>query len=249
MINAVNTESISAAKPLREAKTASEPIAGLSEMLYGSMWTRELSAEQQQRVVADATERHVDVGAYVCRAGEPVDHWYGVIDGLVKVSVMSATGRLMTLTGVTAGAWFGEGSILKTEPRRYDAIALRPTRVACIPRATFKWLCDVSIPFNRFLVSQINERCGQFIAMLQADRLLDRDARVAHCLWILSNPQLYPGFGAHIEISQEEIGHLAGLSRQQTNLALHALEQRRLLRVDYRGITVLDLPGLGNVGA
>ena len=36
-------------------------------------------------------------------------------------------------------------------------------------RATFNWLCEVSIPFNRFLVNQINERCGQFIAMLEAD--------------------------------------------------------------------------------
>ena len=154
----------------------------------------------------------------------------------------------MTFAGVTQGCWFGEGSILKTEPRRYDAIALRNTRVACIPRFTFRWLCEVSIPFNRFLVNQLNERCGQFIAMLQAERLFDRDARVAHCLWVLSNPQLYPGFGPHLEISQEEIGHIAGLSRQQTNQALHALEERGLLRVDHLGVTVLDLPGLGHVG-
>ena len=232
----------------REAKTASGAPSALSEMLLGSTWTRELSAEQTQRVLADATARYIDAGAYVCRAGEPVDHWFGVIDGLLKVSIMSPAGRLMTLTGVTQGGWFGEGSVIKAEPRRYDAIALRPTHVACVTRATFKWLCGVSIPFNRFLVDQINARCGQFIAMLQADRLLDRDARVAHCIWVLSNPQLYPGFGAHIDISQEEIGHLAGLSRQHANQALHALEQRGLLRVDHRGITVLDLPGLGNVG-
>lgn len=147
---------------------------------------------------------------------------------------------------MAAGGWFGEGSMLKSEPRRYDAIALRATRVACMSRATFNWLCEVSIPFNQFLVNQINERCGQFIAMLQADRLLDRDARVAHCLWVLFNPYLYPGVGPHIEISQEEIGHLSGLSRQHVNKALHLLEDRGLLRVDYRGITITDLVGLGS---
>ncbi len=238
---------------LHAANTSHQPerTAGattLTGMLLTAAWMCELSADQKEQIIADASERHVPARAYICRLGESVDYWYGVIEGLAKVSIMSASGRLMTLAGVTHGGWFGEGSLLKDEPRRYDAIALRDTRIACIPRATFRWLCGVSIPFNRFLVSQINERCGQFVAMLQAERLFDRDTRVAHCLWLLSNPRLYPGFGPHLEISQEEIGHLAGLSRQQTNQALHALEKRGLLRVDHLGVTVLDLPGLGQIG-
>ena len=209
------------------------------------MWARELAPEHLHRASAEIAQKDIRAGAFVCRKGEPVDYWIGVIGGLIKVSIVSPTGRTMTLTGVAAGGWFGEGSMLKTEPRRYDAVALRATRVACMPRATFNWLCQVSIPFNRFLVNQINERCGQFIAMLEADRLFDRDARVAHCLWVLFNPYLYPGFGPHIEISQEEIGNLSGLSRQHVNKALHLLEDRGLLRVDYRGITVNDIGALG----
>jgi CRP-like cAMP-binding protein len=169
-----------------------------------------------------------------------------VIDGLLKISIVSPAGRAMTLTGIAAGGWFGEGSMLKREPRRYDGIALRASRVALMSRRTFDWLCEVSIPFNRFLVNQLNERCSQFISMLEADRLLDRDARVAQCLRLLFNPQLYPGFGPHIEISQEEIGQLSGLSRQHVNRALHLLEDRGLLRVDHFGITVTNLQGLGS---
>jgi CRP-like cAMP-binding protein len=217
----------------------------LPEVLAASMWARELAPEHLHRASAEIAQKDIRAGAFVCRKGEPVDYWIGVIGGLIKVSIVSPTGRTMTLTGVAAGGWFGEGSMLKTEPRRYDAVALRATRVACMPRATFNWLCQVSIPFNRFLVNQINERCGQFIAMLEADRLFDRDARVAHCLWVLFNPYLYPGFGPHIEISQEEIGNLSGLSRQHVNKALHLLEDRGLLRVDYRGITVNDIGALG----
>ena len=80
--------------------------------------------------------------------------------------------------------------------------------------------------------------------MVEHDRLLDPDARVARCLASLFNPHLYPGIGRALPISQEEIGHLAGLSRQRVNQALQALEQAGLLRVDYGGITVLDLAGL-----
>jgi CRP-like cAMP-binding protein len=217
----------------------------LAHMLNASKWATGLSPEHLQRVTAELIQRDVAAGAFVCRKGEPVEHWIGVIDGLLKISIVSPAGRAMTLTGVAAGGWFGEGSMLKSEPRRYDAIALRATRVACMSRGTFNWLCGASIPFNRFLVNQLNERCGQFIAMLEADRLLDRDARVAQCLWVLFNPYLYPGVGPHIEISQEEIGHLSGLSRQHVNKALHLLEQRGLLHVDHRGITITNLTGLG----
>jgi CRP/FNR family cyclic AMP-dependent transcriptional regulator len=230
-------------------QACTKPTTPLLDILRASAWADCLSAEQLQRTTAETIVRNVPAGAFVCRTGEPVEHWIGVIEGLLKVSIASAAGRSMTLTGVAAGGWFGEGSMLKTESRRYDVIALRATRVACMPRTTFNWLCQTSVAFNRFLLTQINERCGQFIAMLQAERLFDRDARVAQCLWVLFNPHLYPGFGPHVEISQEEIGHLSGLSRQHVNKALHALEQRGLLQVDHhRGITVTDLQGLGNFG-
>lgn len=76
-------------------------------------------------------------------------------------------GKAATLTGVPTGGWFGEGSLLKSEPRRYDAVALRDCRIALTPRATFTRLLDSSIAFNRFLLEQLNERLAQFIAMLE----------------------------------------------------------------------------------
>jgi DNA-binding GntR family transcriptional regulator len=49
---------------------------------------------------------------------------------------------------------------------------------------------------------------------------------------------------SHLQISQEEIGHLSGLSRQRVNHALHVLQEAGLLRVEHIGITVVDLDGL-----
>ena len=99
----------------------------------------------------------------------------------------------MTFTGVPAGGWFGEGSLLKNELRKYDVMALRDTRVARMPRATFEWLLETSLPFNRFLLMQLNERLGQFIGLVENDRTLDIDTRVARCLAAMFNSHLYPG--------------------------------------------------------
>jgi CRP-like cAMP-binding protein len=217
-------------------------------MVRASRWAHELNDEQLLRVVPAIVERRVPAGGYVCRKGEAVEHWTGIVDGLVKLANTSREGRSATFAGFPSGVWFGEGSILKRQPRRYDAIALRDTVVACLPRAVFEWLCETSLAFNRFLVHQLNERCWQFVEMLENERLLDRDARVAHNLWMLLNAQVYPNRDLHIEISQAEIGNLSGLSRQHVNKALHVLEREGLLHVDYGGVTIRDPAALENYG-
>lgn len=217
-------------------------------MLRASLWSHSLTPEQLQRVENETIRRRCPAGSYVCRKGEAVEHWVGVVEGLVKMTNLSADGKPTTFTGIPSGGWFGEGSLLKKEPRRYDVVALRDSEVAYMPRATFTWLLDNSIGFNRFLLIQLNERLGQFISMVECDRLLEPDARVARSLASLFNPHLYPGHGPQLQISQEEIGYLAGLSRQRANQALKALEKAGLVRVEYGGITVLDLAGLRSFG-
>jgi CRP/FNR family cyclic AMP-dependent transcriptional regulator len=177
-----------------------------------------------------------------------VEHWFGVIDGLAKMSSDWASGKTASYTGIAAGGWFGEGSMLKTEPRRYDVIALRDTRVACMKRETFHWLLDHSIPFNRFVINQINERLGLFIGLLESERLADIDARVARAIAALFHPVLQPGIESRIAISQEEIGFLAGVSRQRVNRTMRTLEKSGFLIAKYGGVTVLDLDGLRRFG-
>lgn len=228
-------------KPLSSER---QPLIG---MLRSSVWARELTPEQVERVETDVVELRFQPGAYVCRKGAPVESWPGVISGLVKLASVSPTGKSVSFEGVTTGGWFGEGSLLKTEPRRYDAVALRETRIASMPRATFHWLRTNSIPFNHFLLDQLNERLAYFIGMLENERSHGPDARVAHCLASLFNPQLSPGTERTLHLSQEEIGHLCGLSRQRVNHALQVLEKCQLLRVEHvghAGITVTDLAGL-----
>jgi CRP-like cAMP-binding protein len=220
----------------------------LEDMLRRTSWAQALSAEDFARARDGTVERVVTAGGYVCSKGEPVDHWHGVIEGLVKMSSDWATGKTASFTGIAAGGWFGEGSMLKDEPRRYDVAALRDTRVACMRRETFHWLLDHSIAFNRFIINQINERLGLFIGLLESERLLNVDARVARTMAALFHPVLQPGIEARIAISQEEVGRLAGVSRQRVNSALRSLEEAGFLTNEYGRITVHDLDGLRRFG-
>lgn len=219
------------------------------ETLMHTMWWKLLTEEQQQRVESELLERFIPAGSYACRKGDPVEHWMGVTQGLLKMSSISPEGKTVTFTGMLAGGWFGEGSMLKTEPRRYDVVALRDSVVAYMPRATFNWLLDTSIAFNRFLLMQLNARLGLFIALVEYDRMLDTDARVARSLAALFDPYLNPIPSKVLQISQEEIGYLCSLSRQRANQALQVLEKAGLIKLDYGGITILDLDGLRGFGS
>lgn len=216
----------------------------LETMLRESLWAKALSAEEMERVVRVAYERRVGIGGYAVRQGEPADCWIGVIDGLAKMSVSQADGRVSTFTGVTAGGWFGEGSVLQGGCWRYDAVAVRETRLACVPRHAFEDLVSSNFAFNRFLLAQLNARLSLFIGLVEFDRLLGPEARVARCLASLFDPALYPRTSSFVQLSQEEIGLLAAVSRQRANEALHELAGRGLLRVEFGGVTVLDVPGL-----
>ena len=214
------------------------------EIARKSAWAAELSPDEIERAQKGITERSFSRGAYICHRGDRLDYWTGVAEGLVKISTISQSGKAMTFAGIGAGGWFGEGSVLKDEPRQYDLVVLRDTRLTMMNRATFFWLYENSAAFNRFLVRQLNERMGQFIATIEHDRILDAKARVARNLSWLFNPVLYPGTGSQIEITQEELGLLAGVSRAVVNRSLAELEEEKLIRTEHGQISVLNLAAL-----
>ena len=207
-------------------------------------WLHALDPQERAVAAADVKVVQVATGELLCRVGRPATYWFGVIDGLLKMSNDTELGVPITFTGVPPGGWFGEGTVIKREVYRYNIQALRKSVVAGLGVETFHWLLDRSIPFNRFITQQLNERLGQFIAAREIDRMSDADARVARSLGALFHPVLYPGVGGLLRITQQELGYLVGLSRQRVNEALSALQDKGLIRIEYGGVRVLDLEGL-----
>ncbi|MEI6384014.1 MAG: Crp/Fnr family transcriptional regulator [Betaproteobacteria bacterium] len=211
-------------------------------------WLDLLTVAEKEMAVTNLYVSNAQVGDYVCRIGKPPTYWFGVIDGLLKMSTTNAQGESVTFTGLSPGGWFGEGTLIKLESYRYNVQALRNSLVAGMPTATFQWLLDHSIGFNRFVMNQLNERLGQFIAAREIDRINNPDIRVARSLAALFNPALFPSVGELLQITQQELGYLVGLSRQRVNVALNALEKLGYIKVSYGTIQVLNLSALRSSG-
>jgi CRP-like cAMP-binding protein len=207
-------------------------------------WMKNLSDSDRAWACGALIVTQAMPGDFICRIGRPATYWFGVLEGLLKMSNDDSLGPIMTFTGVAPGGWFGEGTALKRETYRYNIQALRKSLVVGLPVDVFHAMLDGSIGFNRFVMNQLNERLGQFIAAREIDRITDPDVRVARSVANLFHPVLFPGVGQVLRITQQELAYLVGLSRQRVNEALTTLEDAGLIRVDYGGLRVLDLTGL-----
>jgi CRP/FNR family transcriptional regulator, cyclic AMP receptor protein len=206
-------------------------------------WLHVLAPAERDRVGRALRVLDVEPGERICRHGRSPTWWFGVLDGLLKMNNDRESGHSITHMGVAPGAWFGEGTLLKREPYRYNIDALRRSRVAGLPIDEFHALLDVSLPFTRLIMNQLNERLGVFIALREIDRS-DPDQRVAATLAQLVHPVVRSARGGLVKITQQELGDLAGLSRQRVNLALQNLQDKGCLRIEYGGVRVLDMAGL-----
>ena len=215
-----------------------------AQELDGIPWLRLLQPHERDRAVNAIHVTQANPGEYVCMIGRQVTYWFGLIDGLLKMSSENAQGVSVTFAGLPPGGWFGEGTAIKRESYRYNVQALRKSVVAGLHIDTFHWLLDNSLGFNRYIMNQLNERLGQFIGAREIDRLNNPDVRVARSLASLFNPVLYPGVGEVLRITQQELAYLVGLSRQRVNEALMALQAQGAIRVEYGGVRVLDLAAL-----
>jgi CRP-like cAMP-binding protein len=187
-------------------------------------WFVQLASALQERTLQCCTVQRVRKGDVALRAGEAAQGWHAVLTGFVKLQAPATGDPMAAFLALTGGEWFGEGSVLKNEPRRYEVVALRDSEMLCLPRAMFHELLAASLPFSNAVLHHMNQRLGQAMAIIEANRSGSLEQRVALYL----GPLFWHGLRT-LNLSQEELGTLAGISRQSTNKALQCLQTKGLI--------------------
>jgi CRP/FNR family cyclic AMP-dependent transcriptional regulator len=208
-------------------------FTSISQFLSVQPWYVRLSMTDQLTISEQVVRIAGKKGDIMLAANAPVDGWYAVFSGLVKLQSAPVLGRSSTFLGVACGDWFGEGSALKTEPRRYEVIALRDTELLCLPQAAFDRLRASSMEFNQFLVQQLNLHLSQAMALIEASRIRTPEQRVA-----LSLSRLFWNRSRKVNLSQDELANLVGVSRQTANQALKSLALRGLVNLEFGRVAI-----------
>ena len=198
-------------------------------------WFAGVSVALQERLRSEVSTQHADKGSVMLPAGSAVQGWHAVLSGLVVLQSPASQGRASAFIGVPDGEWFGEGSAMKPEPRRYHVIALRPTTLLCLPLPLFATLRETSLGFNQFLVQHLNMRLGQAMTIIEAGRTQSPEHRVALYL-----SRLFWRSTRRLNLTQDELGQLVGLSRQTVNKVLRVLEGRGIVSLDFGRVAIVD---------
>ncbi|KQO14610.1 Crp/Fnr family transcriptional regulator [Acidovorax sp. Leaf76] len=198
-------------------------------------WFASVPAALQERLRAEVFSIQGDKGAVMMPAGSAVQGWYAVLSGLVMLQSPASKGRSSAFIGVPDGEWFGEGSAMKPEPRKYNVVALRPTTLLCLPLPLFNALRETHLGFNQFLVLHLNMRLGQAMTIIEAGRTQSTEHRVALYL-----SRLFWRSTRRLNLTQDELGQLVGLSRQTVNRVLQTLEGLGIVSLDFGKVAIVD---------
>ena len=192
-------------------------------------------------VAAASRLRSVRRGQVLFTAGDPSDTVILVISGRVKVVVRSADGAELTLTVVQPGGMLGELSVADGGPRSADAEALDDCRLLLVPNDLIVELSSRVPSVTQALMSSIAATLRRLTEAASDLVFLDPPRRVAKVL--LSQPR---GDDEVIELkmSQEELAHQVGGSRQSVNAALRGFERRGWIEVRDRAVTLRQAEAL-----
>jgi CRP/FNR family transcriptional regulator, cyclic AMP receptor protein len=211
--------------------------AGVAGILRQTDLLRSAPPRDLDAVAAASRVRRFGRGQVVFTAGDRSDTLVVVISGRVKVVVRSADGGELTLTVIQPGGTFGEIGVADGGPRSADAETLEETRLLFVPGELIDELCSRVPSVAQAMLSSIVASLRRLTEAASDLVFLDLPRRVAKVLLGLKR-----GDGGEIEqkMSQEELAHQVGGTRQSVNAALRGFERRGWIDVEGRTVTVQD---------
>ena len=210
--------------------------ASLAEHLVASALFRGLDADCRLAVVQRLQPVTFEPAQLIFSRGDPGHDLYLVIEGRVRLSIVSLDGRELAFDHATPGMVFGEIAVLDGGTRSATATALTRCRAMRLSRQA---LLDLMAQHHRIALATIAFLCARLRDVsdqLEDIALLPVEVRLARYLMRLLGET--PAEGGHapgtqrlrIQVSQAELGFLLGASRQKVNAAMASLEDQQAVR-------------------
>lgn len=178
------------------------------------------------RIAALAARRHCDKNAVIFSQGDEGDALYGVASGRVRISATGSGGQEVFLSIMEPGDTFGEIAVMDGLPRTAGARALEDTTLIQIRRSDFLQLLEREPQLAVHLLKLLCTRLRWTSELVEESVFLNGPARLAKRLLILTKLHGRPSDVPELRISQDELAHFLGISRQIVNQ--HLREWQRL---------------------
>ena len=208
-------------------------------------WFSHLPPDLQHSLLGAARLRVLTAGQSLFKRGDPPCGVYAVLEGTVRISAVSAQGKEAVLSLVETPYWFGEICLFDNLPRTHDAMATGACRLLQVPQAAMLGILEQHPLFWREMALLMSHKLRLSLINIEQTSLMPASERLAHRLLMIAQ-----GYGEvdHarrvLQLPQEDLAAMLGLSRQTINSLLKALEQQGIIGLSYGAIEIRDLNGL-----
>ena len=200
----------------------------IAELLARTALFGDLEHGDRLAVVGRMRRVQFDTNQMIFSRGDPGREIYLVIEGRIRLSVLSAEGRELSFAHAGPGELFGEIATLDGGERTAGATAIGPVTAMTLPQRALNDLivsnAKVASAAIRFLCQRLRDT-DQKLEAIALHRIEVRLARLMLSALKLQGAVAKDGEAKlDLGLSQSEVGLLIGASRPKVNLALTALE-------------------------
>jgi CRP/FNR family cyclic AMP-dependent transcriptional regulator len=218
------------------------------DILLGVPLFRKLTAAEIEAVAARAVTQHYARGTTILRKGDPATTTIVIVQGRVRIGLLTDEGREASWRVLGPGEVLGEIALLDGQDRSADATALEECVLLSVDNAHFLTLLRGSSDLCLRLMKTLCERIRRTTQSLEEAVLLDLPTRLGRQLqrmaedYGVSTPQ---GTKINVRLSQSELAGLVGASREKVNRQLRQWEHEGVIANEHGYLVMLRPERLG----
>lgn len=205
----------------------------------------DLDREVVEQMLALAQVVTLEPGQTLYSQGQLTTAIYAVMKGSMRLGLSTPEGREFVLAYMSNGLLFGESGFFDRLPMHHGAAALTDVELLAFPFKPLQELLDEHAILYRSLSLLLARRTRIVIELLSGFSRDGFERRLAKRILLLASTYGVPqGEGICLQVAQEELGAMLGVTRQSIYKALKRWEEEGWVKSEYGALILLSTEAL-----
>jgi len=207
----------------------------LCSAIKSGSWFKEVPDDAISWLASHAKVNHYNSGEAICLSGDRREYIYGVLDGVVNLSLAGDGEQCFSIMTFHKGFWFGESALIGTQSKLVEVKAVEVSNVITIPAQELLLLADQYPFIYKNLYLDKLRQSQLFYDMFASVLTYPLTARISlRLLSIIDERGIETPAGKYLSpgLSIAELAHLAMGSEQRVELIVNEWIENRYIIID-----------------
>jgi len=206
-----------------------------------------LTSNEIDKLLAYSRVEQYPAGNEIFAKGSPGNSMMLVLRGSVRISSISLAGKEIVLNIISAGEIVGEIALLDGGERTGDAVAIDDCELLVLNRRDFMPFLENRADICLMLIKVLCQRLRRTSEQVEDVLFRDLEGRIAKALLQEAERTTRPdlrGRPIELHMSQNDIAHIVGSTRESVNKQLQAWHRAGFLDIAKGSTVIRDLGAL-----